>query len=515
MAQPPIYLDYNATTPLDDAVSASMLPYLQGRFGNPSSGHWYGIKEKQAVNTARENVAALIGCEPAELIFTSGGTESVNWALKGVADTHANRGKHIITSKVEHVVVLECCKYLQATQGFEITYLDVDEYGRVSADDVKLALRADTILCSIMHANNETGSINPIAEISQIVRNHGALMHTDASQSVGKIPVDVKELGVDMLTIAGHKLYAPAGIGALYVRTGTVLGKFMHGAGHEDGRRAGTENTMHMVALGTACARCRELLAEEGGGPLKSLRETRDALHALLLEAFPDLTLNGHPEERLPNTLNVSFPPSAPSSYHIILASSASVAFSAGSACHAGDECHISHVLAAMGADKLRAARACRFSTGRYTTLEQVRAAAAAIIAAARTVPDASSARPAVPSCSLPACAAPLHPAVPRGPACALPSRGGGGGDGEIRLTTLTAGGGCGCKIAPAVLTEILRRTIAAGGPAPAELLVGTETADDAAVYQVLQGVMRGGYWADVEDMRAEIEDVRAEIEEM
>ena len=490
MAESPIYLDYNATTPLDDAVSAAMLPYLQGRFGNPSSGHWYGVKEKQAVGHAREQVASLIGCGPAELIFTSGGTESVNWALKGVADTHANRGKHIVTSKVEHVVVLECCKYLQATQGFEITYVDVDEYGQVSVESVRNALRPDTVMVSIMHANNETGTINPIEEISKAVKAHGAIMHTDASQSIGKIPVDVNKLGVDMLTIAGHKLYAPAGIGALYVRTGTVLGKFMHGAGHEDGRRAGTENTMHMAALGTACALCRELLANGDGGPVQSMRETRDALHALLLEEFPDLVLNGHPEHRLPNTLNVSFPPSAPSSYHIIQASSAAVAFSAGSACHAGDECHISHVLAAMGADKPRASRACRFSTGRYTTLDEVRRAAAAVVKAARTVPDQSTSGPGPAACSLPACAAPLHPAVPRSPSCALPPRAGGDA-GEVRLTSLTAGGGCGCKIAPAVLSEILRRTIAAGGPPPPELLVGTETADDAAVYQV--GLREGG----------------------
>jgi cysteine desulfurase len=397
-------MDYNATTPLDDAVCSSMLPYLQGRFGNPSSSHWYGVKEKQAVNLARENVAMLIGSHPSELIFTSGGTESVNWAIKGIAEAHKMRGRHIVTSKVEHVVVLECCKYLERQHGFEITYVDVDEWGRVSVDAVRKALRPETILVSIMHANNETGSINPIGEISLIVKSMGAFMHTDASQSVGKIPVDVNKLGVDLLTIAGHKLYAPAGIGALYIRTGTEVGKFMHGAGHEGGNRAGTENTMHMVALGTACKLCREIIEKGGGGPVEFLQETRDALHRKLLEAFPDIVLNGHPTDRLPNTLNVSFPPSCVSSFFLIKATGESVAFSAGSACHADDECHVSHVLAAMGADKARASRACRFSTGRFTTLQDVETAAAAIIYAAKSPLDAAVIKSVSVACGIPSC---------------------------------------------------------------------------------------------------------------
>ena len=328
----------------------------------------YGVKEKKAVAEARADVAALIDAKTEEVIFTSGGTESVNWAIRGVAEAHGHRGKHIVTSVVEHVVVLECCKYLERA-GFEVTYVGVDSWGRVSADDVAKAIRKDTILVTIMHANNETGSINPIKDIAAIARAHGALMHTDASQSIGKIPVQVDALGVDLLTIAGHKLYAPAGIGALYVRSGATLGKFMLGAGHEDGRRAGTENVVFMVGLGKACALCRRLLAEGGGGPLPSLRERRDALHTLLLEAFPDLVLNGHPDDRLPNTLNVSFPPNCPTAYALIQATGHAVAFSAGSACHAGDVCHVSHVLSAMGADKARASRACRFARTLFSSL--------------------------------------------------------------------------------------------------------------------------------------------------
>mmetsp|Transcript_30249 Transcript_30249/g.74352 ORF Transcript_30249/g.74352 Transcript_30249/m.74352 type:complete len:383 (-) Transcript_30249:497-1645(-) len=377
----PIYLDYNATTPLDPKVQAAMLPYLQGRFGNPSSGHWYGVKEKAAVNGARKDIADLLGAAPGEITFTSGGTESVNWALKGVAEQYEKtKGKHIITSSVEHVVVLECCKYLAAAHGFEITYVGVDSTGCVDPEDVKKAIRPDTVLVTIMHANNETGSINDVKRIAAIALEAGVLSHTDASQSVGKVAIDVKDLGVDMLTVAGHKLYAPAGVGVLYLRTGVSLPVWMHGAGHEAGRRAGTENTMHMVALGTACRLCREGMAAH----VEHMRSVRDLLHEELRGAFPDIVLNGNDVARLPNTLNVSFPATCPTSFVLIQATAPTVAFSAGSACHAADECHISHVLAAMGVDKTRAARACRFSTGRFTSAEHIRIAAAAIIKAAQ-----------------------------------------------------------------------------------------------------------------------------------
>ena len=291
----PIYLDYNATTPLDPAVSSAMLPYLQGRFGNPSSGHWYGVKEKEAVETARARVAALLGAaDPSEIIFTSGGTESVNWAIKATAERFKATHKHIITSKVEHVVVLECCKYLQEVHGFEVTYLPVDETGRVNAESLRTALRDDTCLVSIMHANNETGSINDITALATIAHERGVLFHTDASQSVGKVTVDLAQSPVDFLTVAGHKLYCPAGVGALFVRRGCTLGKWMHGAGHEAGRRAGTENTMHLVALGEACRQCQEH-AQQHESHLKSMREL---LHALLLQKLPGLRLNGPVEGR-------------------------------------------------------------------------------------------------------------------------------------------------------------------------------------------------------------------------
>mmetsp|Transcript_25412 Transcript_25412/g.64095 ORF Transcript_25412/g.64095 Transcript_25412/m.64095 type:complete len:360 (-) Transcript_25412:181-1260(-) len=356
-----------------------MLPYLQGRFGNPSSGHWYGVKEKKAVNQARGEVAALLNAEPDEVTFCSGGTESVNWTIKGLAEEHSAKGKHIVTSAVEHVVVLECCKYLEAKHGFQVTYVGVDSTGCIDPADVAKAIRPDTILVTVMHANNETGSINDIREISRIARAQGVLVHTDASQSVGKVPIDVRDLGVDFLTVAGHKLYAPAGVGALYMRKGVSLAVFMHGAGHEAGRRAGTENTMHMVALGTACRLCREGME----GHLAHMMAMRDALEGLLRAAFPGLVLNGHPERRLPNTLNVSLPAECPTSNVLIAATQAEVAFSAGSACHASDEVHISHVLKAMGVDKTRAARACRFSTGRFTQMAHVEAASDAIIRAA------------------------------------------------------------------------------------------------------------------------------------
>jgi len=286
----PIYLDYNATTPLDPAVSSAMLPYLQGRFGNPSSGHWYGVKEKEAVETARARVAALLGAaDPSEIIFTSGGTESVNWAIKATAERFKTTHKHIITSKVEHVVVLECCKYLQEVHGFEVTYLPVDETGRVNPESLRTALRDDTCLVSIMHANNETGSINDITALATIAHERGVLFHTDASQSVGKVTVDLAQSPVDFLTVAGHKLYCPAGVGALFVRRGCTLGKWMHGAGHEAGRRAGTENTMHLVALGEACLQCQEHAQEHES----HLKRMRDLLHSLLLAKLPGLRLNG------------------------------------------------------------------------------------------------------------------------------------------------------------------------------------------------------------------------------
>jgi len=356
-----------------------MMPYLEGRFGNPSSGHWFGVKEKQAVAAARADVATLIGADPSEITFTSGGTESVNWAIKGTClNLPEGKGRHLVTSRVEHVVVLECAKFLEERHGFEVTYVGCDAEGRVSPDDVAAAIRADTALVSIMHANNETGTLNDIAAIARICRDRKVLFHTDASQSIGKVRVDVKALQeVDMLTIAGHKLYAPPGIGALYVRAGTPLGTWMHGAGQEGGRRAGTESVLMIVALGAAAR------AADGDQDAKhaALARSRDLLHTKLLDAVPDLALNGSPQHRLPNTLNVSFPARLPTSARLLAAVAADVAASAGSACHS-DRVAVSHVLAAMGCDETRAARAVRFSTGRATSDSDIERAAAAVVAA-------------------------------------------------------------------------------------------------------------------------------------
>ncbi|MCF7798071.1 MAG: cysteine desulfurase, partial [Candidatus Marinimicrobia bacterium] len=253
----PIYLDYNATTPIDPRVAEAMQPYLTEYFGNPSSNHYFGRQARQTVEAARQQVAKMIRAAPDEIVFTSGGTESNNWAIKGVAESRRHLGNHIITSAVEHPAVLEVCDYL-ANHGFRVTRVPVDSDGMVSVDAVADAITPDTILITILHANNEVGTIQPIADISRLAHAHEIIMHTDAAQSVGKIPVNVSELGVDLLSIAGHKLYAPKGIGALYIRKGLRLDKLMHGANHELNRRAGTENVLEIVGLGEACKLVRE-----------------------------------------------------------------------------------------------------------------------------------------------------------------------------------------------------------------------------------------------------------------
>ena len=366
-----IYLDYNATTPIDPQVAQAMLPYVHGLFGNPSSSHGFGLEAREGVDNARCQGAELLGCSPKELIFTSGGTEANNHAIKGVAFAHRRRGNHIITSAVEHPAVTEVCRYLE-TQGFRVTCLPVDEHGLVNVAHLKAALTPETILVTIMHANNEVGTIEPIAEIAEAAHSVGALVHTDCAQSVGKIPVNVDELGVDLLSIAGHKLYAPKGIGALYVRSGVELEKFMHGAGHEQNRRAGTENVIEMVGLGAACQLIHRNLPKYSS----HMREMRDRLESRLLESDADVRINGHPRLRLPNTSSVSF---LGLEADRILANLPNVAASAGAACHS-DQVELSQVLTAMEVPLEYAMGTIRFSMGRFTTPEEVDLAAAEVI---------------------------------------------------------------------------------------------------------------------------------------
>lgn len=372
----PIYLDYNGTTPHDPMVIEAMRPFLETEFGNPSSSHWYGIAPKKAVENARRQVAALLNCRPAEVIFTSGGTESNNHAIKGMARAMRHRGRHIITSEIEHPAVLAVCRHLEA-DGFEISRLPVDRQGRVSPAAVENAMRADTLLISIMHANNEVGTIQPIAEIAEIAARHDVALHTDAAQSAGKIPVDVGRLGVDLLSIAGHKIYAPKGVGALYVRQSLTPDKFCHGAGQERGWRAGTENVLEIVGLGRACELARVHLTEEAA----RLEMLRNRLHDGIVREVGGVRLNGHPDLRLPNTLSLSF--QNLEADRLLETIGLEVAASAGAACHS-DVVDVSHVLQAMRVPLAWAKGTLRFSVGRMTTIEQVDTAAAVVGAAVK-----------------------------------------------------------------------------------------------------------------------------------
>ena len=358
-----IYLDYNATTPIDPQVAEAMLPYIHGRFGNPSSGHSFGLEARRGVDQARQQVSSLLGCGEDALIFTSGGTEANNHAIKGVAEANCQRGNHIITSSVEHPAVTEVCRYLER-YGFRVTYLPVDEYGMVDSQQVEEAITPETLLVTIMHANNEVGTIQPIAEIADIAHRHGALVHADCAQSVGKIPVRVDDLGVDLLSIAGHKLYAPKGIGALYIRPGVRLEKLMHGANHEQDRRAGTENVIEMTGLGKAC----ELIEQNLPAYAAHMAEMRDRLEQKLLATQSDARVNGHPENRLPNTSSIAF---RGLEADRILSSLPTVAASAGAACHS-DQVEVSHVLSAMNVPLEYAMGTLRFSVGRFTTAEEI-----------------------------------------------------------------------------------------------------------------------------------------------
>jgi cysteine desulfurase len=372
----PIYLDYNATTPMAPEVLEAMLPWLRGEFGNPSSSHAYGRRAAQAVAAAREQVAGLIGARAEEIVFTGCATEANNLALLGVARAVGVERRHLVVSAVEHPAVMAPALHLR-DQGWTLTVVPVDRYGQIAIDQVASALQPDTALVSVMHANNEVGTLQPIREIARMAREQGILLHTDAAQSAGKLPLNVDELGVDLLTLAGHKFYAPKGVGALYVRAGTPIQSVLHGAEQEHGLRAGTENVAGIVALGAAAALAKPLLPAASD----HLRAVRDHLHQHLLAVIPDLRLNGHPEHRLPNTLHVSFP--GVSGRALLGEAADVVAASVGSACHSERDA-VSGVLAAMGADAARAAGAVRLSVGRGTTLDEVERAADALAGAWR-----------------------------------------------------------------------------------------------------------------------------------
>jgi cysteine desulfurase len=379
----PIYLDYNATTPVDPRVAEVADAALREAWGNPSSAHAYGIRSHDRLEAARRQVADLLGAAPDEIVFTAGGSESDNLAIKGSFFAARDQGSrpqaregrrdHVVTSAVEHPAVLATCRWLVERLGGRLTLLPVDGAGRVDPDDVAAAIGPSTVLVSLMHANNEVGTLNPIGEIARVCRERGVALHTDAAQSVGKLPLAVGDggLGVDLLTVAGHKLYAPKGVGALYVREGVGLDPLVHGAGHERGRRAGTENVAFAAALGCAARLCAERLP----GEAERLRGLRDRLHERLSAAVPGLALNGHPTERLPNTLNVSFPGV---DGEALLAATPEVAASTGSACHAG-RTDPSAVLLAIGLDAGRALGAVRLSLGRWSTAEEVDRAADAL----------------------------------------------------------------------------------------------------------------------------------------
>jgi len=367
----PIYLDHNATTPLEPEAAEAMLPFMKEEFGNPSSGYTLGVRAKEAVDKTRQEVASLLGCKEHEIIFTSGGTESNNMVLKGVIDLKFPEKYHIITSAVEHPAILNPALFLMEL-GARVTILPVDQWGRVEPGAIQDAILPETTLISIMLANNETGTLQPVKEIAGIARQHGIPVHTDAAQAVGNMPVDVHELGVDFLTVAGHKLYAPKGVGALFIREGQELTPLIHGAGQEAGKRAGTENIILAAGLGAACRVAGERLQRD----IQNMETLRDRLQELLFEALNDLVLNGHPDERLPNTLNVSVPGVEGGR---ILEGLPGIMASTGAACH-DRTVRLSHVLSAMAVPPEIGMGALRLTLGRHSTIEEVKKAARLII---------------------------------------------------------------------------------------------------------------------------------------
>ncbi|QDG51735.1 cysteine desulfurase [Persicimonas caeni] len=377
----PIYLDYNATTPLLPEVVDAMLPYLREHFGNPSSSHVYGKRARRAVDQAREQVAEFIGCWPEEVVFTGGGTEANNLAIRGAARAAAEGRRHIVTSSVEHPAVEKPCAWLEG-QGWRVTRLEVDATGCVDLGHAAEVIDDECALVTVMHANNEVGTIQPVDELAEFAHAHGAVFHTDAAQSLGKIWVRVEDLGLDLMTIAGHKLYAPKGVGALFVREMTPLEAVTFGADHEGGLRPGTENVASIVGLGKACELAHKSLDEAAD----EMRRLRDALWARLSGAVSGITVNGDLDNCLPNTLNVRFPGVMGQD---VLAAADEVAASTGSACHEG-EVTISRVLEAMGVAEDEAVGSVRLSLGRQTTMDEVERAAEALVGAWRGVSASS-----------------------------------------------------------------------------------------------------------------------------
>lgn len=374
-----IYLDHNGTTPIASEAISTMTPFMAEHFGNPSSSHSLGVKANHGVMHAREEVAALLGCGPHEIIFTSGGTESNNMVLKGLVDFRYPDKFHMITSAIEHPAILNPALFLSEL-GARVTILPVDAKGLIDPDQVQKAILPDTGLISIMLANNETGALQPVREIAEIAKGYNIPLHTDAAQAVGKISVRVKTLGVDFLSVAGHKLYGPKGVGALYMRDGLSLTPLIHGAGQEDGRRAGTENTILTIGLGAACRVARDRLARDE----KQIRQLRDRLQTLLFEGIEDLVLNGPETKRLPNTLNVSVPGLEGGG---ILSAIPNVMASTGAACH-DQRVTLSHVLSAMGVSPRVGMGALRFTLGRHNTPAEIEAAAKAVIKEVRRMRD-------------------------------------------------------------------------------------------------------------------------------
>ncbi|MCP4896409.1 MAG: aminotransferase class V-fold PLP-dependent enzyme, partial [bacterium] len=444
-----IYLDYNATTPVDPRVAAAMRPYLVGSFGNPSSTHRLGREARQAFEKGRAQIAACLGCRPAEVVITSGGSEANNLAITG---SLASRGwgGHVITSAVEHPAVLEVVRALEREGRITLTIVGVDRDGRVDPVTVENALRPDTVLVSLMLANNEVGTLQPVGEVAKICAAHGVLCHSDAAQAVGKIPVDVAELGVDLLSVAGHKLYAPKGIGALYVREGVTLEPLIRGAGHEMGLRAGTENVLQAVGLGTAC----ELVRNEIDAGVEHARRLRERLAQLLVDGCQDLVRHGSREHCLPNTLSVSIP--GVDADLLLTRLSEEIAASAGAACHA-EEVEVSHVLQAMGVPTETALSAVRLSVGRFTTDQEIECAAERILSVAGEIGGRDTPGTAVEAGN------------------------------EPLLTRFTHGLGCACKLQPQVLDKVLSAIPISDR---SEVVIGPGDSDDACAWRLEDGTI-------------------------